>query len=455
MAWQKKPKNRTLRLQQRVVRSMAVLEAAEEVSLLSRAGGDQSLLVAMPSEANDNFTTTLGNVSKIVKQSFIALFICAVTDLSAGFFMAHWSEFLVTFPGLIILIPGIIDMRGNIFGSFGARLGTGFHTGEISPTLRESPTLRQQVAGVAVQVLVLSLILSLVVRGYGLATGLETLDIYDLILISIFSGLISGGILLTFTLLLIVLSFKTGWDPDNISTPLITAAGDLITVPILFFSAILVTNLGGMITKTATHLIIMFTVAATVWSLGGEQMIMRKIVLQSLPVLVICGLLSTMAGVFMGENVGFLIAFPALLLLIPAFNCEGGNLGGILSSQITSAHHLGLIHVGWRPDPSIWPNFGSTFLLSVVIFPTLGILTCILSSASGMTSMGFGQIIFISLASGLFVSPLDVLVTYYLTHFFVKIGVDPDNVTIPVITSVMDVLGTASLIMVTMAVVSA
>jgi len=69
--------------------------------------------------------------------------------------------------------------------------------------------------------------------------------------------------------------------------------------------------------------------------------------------------------------------------------------------------------------------------------------------------MGFGQIIFISLASGLFVSPLDVLVTYYLTHFFVKIGVDPDNVTIPVITSVMDVLGTASLIMVTMAVVSA
>lgn len=57
--------------------------------------------------------------------------------------------------------------------------------------------------------------------------------------------------------------------------------------------------------------------------------------------------------------------------------------------------------------------------------------------------------------AGLFTTILAILVTYYFTCFFVRIGVDPDNVTIPTITSTRsDVLGTASLILVTMAVVA-
>ena len=112
MAWQKKPKNRTLRLHRCVVRPMAVLEAAEEVSLLSRAGADQSLLVAMPSEANDNFASALKNISKIIKQSFFALAICAAADIFAGFSIAKMSYLLARYPGLSVLIPSSIAAFG-------------------------------------------------------------------------------------------------------------------------------------------------------------------------------------------------------------------------------------------------------------------------------------------------------------------------------------------------------
>ena len=434
---------------------MVEFEAAEELSLLSWSGADQSILVAMPSEANDNFASTLGKVSKIVKQSFFALVICAAADIFAGFSIAKMSYLLALYPGLIILIPSSINLRGNIFGSFGARLGTSFHTGEISPPLGRSEGLRQQVGGVAVQTLFMPLVLAFVVKGFGLVAGLETMSIYDLVLIAVVSSLLSGAVLLAFTLVMINQSFKKGWDPDNISVPLITAAGDVITIPLLFASAILVSMMSYPLARATTFLFIMFSTAALVYSLGSSHLIMVRIVRQSLPVLVVSTVLATVAGVFMGMTEDMLIAFSTVLLLIPVFNAEGGNLGGILSSRLTSAYHLGMIKMGRRPEGETRTNFSCTLLLSILIFPTLGVLAYVVSKAFGMEALGFGEIIFICLVAGLFTTLLVIFVTYYFTYFFVKIGVDPDNVTIPMITSVMDVLGTASLILVTMAVVSA
>ena len=138
---------------------MVEVEAKEEGSLLSRAALESSVLVAMPSDlgVGGGLVPALGRISKIVKQSFFALVICSVTSMVAGFSLAKMSPLLALYPGLIILIPGAIDMRGTIFGTFGARLGTSLHTGEISPPLARSEPLRQQVGGVAVQVLSVSL----------------------------------------------------------------------------------------------------------------------------------------------------------------------------------------------------------------------------------------------------------------------------------------------------------
>ncbi len=433
---------------------MAEFEAGEELSLLSRAGTDQSLLVAMPAKADGSFASTLRSISKIIKQSFFALVICAAADIFAGFTIAEMSSLLALYPGLIVLIPSSINLRGNIFGSFGARLGTSFHTGEISSPLGKSEALRQQVGGVAVQTLFMPLVLALAVKGFSIVAGLETMSIYDLALIAVISSLLSGLVLLAFTLVLIDQSFKKGWDPDNISVPLITAAGDVITIPLLFASAILVSMMSYPLARATTLLLIMFSTAALVYSLGSSHLIMVRIVKQSLPVLVVSTILATVAGIFMGMTEEMLVTFSTVLLLIPVFNAESGNLGGILSSRLTSAYHLGMVRMGRRPEGETWTNFNFIFLLSVLIFPTLGLLAYIVSKAFGMDALGFGNIIFICIVAGLFTALLAIFVTYYFTYFFVKIGVDPDNVTIPMITSVMDVLGTASLILVTMAVVS-
>ena len=60
----------------------------------------------------------------IIKEGLIALLICAVGDLIAGLILGKMTFFLETFPGLLVVIPGAIGMRGNIFGSFASRLST-------------------------------------------------------------------------------------------------------------------------------------------------------------------------------------------------------------------------------------------------------------------------------------------------------------------------------------------
>ena len=435
---------------------MVEFEAREEASFLSRAASEQPLLVAMPSDmkVGGGLATALVRIPKIVKQSFFALVICAITSMIAGLSLANLSHLLALYPGLIILIPGAIDMRGTIFATFGARLGTSLHTGEISPPLARSEPLRQQVGGVAVQVLSVSMILALVVKGFGIAVGLDTLSIYELVLISVLSSILSGLILLAFTLVVIEKSFRKGWDPDNISVPFITVAGDVITIPILFGTAIFVSTLGDPVTRGATLVFLFISAAAVVYGIGSNHQLMARIVRQSMPVLIFATFFSTVAGLFMGIYEEMLVALSTVLLLIPVFNAVGGNLGGILSSRLTSAYHLGMIKMGRKLEEETKINFGCTLVLSAFLFPTLGLLAFVVSWAFGMDALGFSEILTICLAAGFSTTILAIIVTYLFTLFFVRVGFDPDNVTIPMITSVMDVLGTASLIVATLAVVS-
>ena len=87
------------------------------------------------------FSSFLKEHNNILKESLIALLICACGDLVAGIVLGRMDIFLETFPGLLVIIPGAIGMRGNIFGSFASRLSTALHIGIIDPKFNRSKEL--------------------------------------------------------------------------------------------------------------------------------------------------------------------------------------------------------------------------------------------------------------------------------------------------------------------------
>jgi mgtE-like transporter len=93
---------------------------------------EQQKKIRSPLSVISTFPDFVEEHSSVIKESLIALLICAIGDLCAGIILGKMTFFLEAFPGLLVIIPGAIGMRGNIFGSFASRLSTNLHIGIIS-----------------------------------------------------------------------------------------------------------------------------------------------------------------------------------------------------------------------------------------------------------------------------------------------------------------------------------
>src|SRR5712692_7339148 len=168
---------------------------------------------------------------RTILQGWVALTLSSVGDLVAGLSLGAITHTLQLLPGLIVLVPAAIGMRGNIFGALGSRLGTSIHGGLFETTRRRGGVLYQN--GYAVVVLSLSISVLLGVLA-------KTISVADFIAISIIAAIISSVFLGAFTIGVAIVGNRRDWDLDSVSAPLVTAAGDIVTIPALFVGTLVV-----------------------------------------------------------------------------------------------------------------------------------------------------------------------------------------------------------------------
>src|SRR5215467_4621408 len=81
-----------------------------------------------------------------VRAGFVALLLSSGGDLLAGLTLGSITGTLEQLPGLLVLVPAAIGMRGNVFGALGSRLGTAIHTGQYQLSRRLDTPVGQNVA---------------------------------------------------------------------------------------------------------------------------------------------------------------------------------------------------------------------------------------------------------------------------------------------------------------------
>lgn len=399
-----------------------------------------------------NFLEYLAESFVVLKESYIAIFITILTSLFAGIFLGKSTELLKSIPGLLVLIPGAIDMRGNIFSTLGSRLGSKFHLGLIEKFDIKNKFIRDEIYASLTLTFLLSIFLGILAKFLSSSLGIESISVYSLILISLIGGVTSGIILLILTFIISFTAYAKGWDPDNVTAPLITALGDLFTIPTLLFAAYLV-----MIIQSYAQTIVFFLL---VFALLNFVLILKKendfkvLIFHSSIALLASGLLSCFSGVFMEINIEKLIVAPSILLMIPAFLEEGGNISSVLASRLSSKLHLGLIKAEIKIDTTLKKEFFISLLLYLLVFPIIGVLSHILCITTGITSVGILKSLIISTIAGFFLIVVMIAITFYISVVSYERGIDPDNVTIPIITSIADIAGVLSLFIVSMFVLS-
>ena len=93
------------------------------------------------------------------RQGLVALALNSSTSLVAGAMLGSLTATFERRPGLLVLIPAAIGLRGNVFGSLGNRVSTSIHAGELQLRLRRSTVLGQNVLAAGALTLGMSLVL--------------------------------------------------------------------------------------------------------------------------------------------------------------------------------------------------------------------------------------------------------------------------------------------------------
>jgi mgtE-like transporter len=156
-------------------------------------------------------------------------------------------------------------------------------------------------------------------------------------------------------------------------------------------------------------------------------------------------ILDILAGTVLYARQGQLNAVPVLLAMIPPFVSQAGALGGIFSSRITSKLQIGVITARGRPEAPAFVDAGIVGILALVVFAVIGLASWALGLAFPELDPvpSLGSLLGGTMVAGLIVTPITIVASYYLAIVTFRFGLDPDNQSVPIITSVMDLTGVA------------
>lgn len=174
---------------------------------------------------------------RIFKETFPSEVISIIGSLSAGVILTVLILPFESFPILILMIPPILSLRGNISSPFCARVSKDLILGEFD--------LRSWGENV-LATLSLSLISSFLIGVLSYIVNIflvsfPLLSFGHFILIPIISLSINLSISIPTSTILNYVAFKLGLNPNNV-LPVITAIGDLLSV-ISFFISLVILNI--------------------------------------------------------------------------------------------------------------------------------------------------------------------------------------------------------------------
>ena len=382
-----------------------------------------------------------------VRAGFFALLISSGGDLVTGVTFATISNTLNLLPGLVVLVPAAIGMRGNVFGALGSRMGTLIHTGTFRVSRRIDTQVGQNMSAAILSSLSTAALLAILAKLLCemLVNG-PSISIVDFMVVSVIGAILSSIVVLVLTVMVAAFCARRDLDLDNVAAPIVTAAGDMVTLPSLFLATYL---LGFQyVTPVIAIACAVIGVGAAAVGIGAKALpIMRRIVIESLPILALAGVVDLLAGITIQNRFESLLKYPALLVMVPAFLEDSGSLGSILSARVSTKLHLGTLGetgASWRAATD---DVMLVYLYAIPVFVFLGLTSTVVANVLNKASPGIVDMLGVSVIAGFLATTAAVIVGFYSAVATYRFGLDPDNHGIPIVTSSLDFLGALSLIL--------
>ncbi|MDI6883600.1 MAG: magnesium transporter [Hadesarchaea archaeon] len=172
----------------------------------------------------------------------------------------------------------------------------------------------------------------------------------------------------------------------------------------------------------------------------------RRIVFESYPILFICVLIGLFAGVTLQGSLGR-IGGTLVMMMVPLLNGIGGNLGSILGARLGSALHLGMVEPKLK-GKVLGGNVNASVLTGIGIFSLISAIFFAIAYMWGIGFIGAVKHALVFILAGMLLIPVIIASTVASAFISFRKGLDPDNVVIPIVTSIIDVAAAVCLLII-------
>ena len=162
------------------------------------------------------------------KDIFSAQAFSIIGGILAGIVLALYTDKIFLIPGMLIILPGFMAMRGNISGTFASRISSGLFLKVINPNNANTPLVKGNVRGSFILGIIVSFVLGIVAFIFNYLTLGILVPL--IILVPLLAGILSTFFLTPLTLSATLYIFKKGHDPNNIMGPFVTTIGDVTSI---------------------------------------------------------------------------------------------------------------------------------------------------------------------------------------------------------------------------------
>ncbi|XP_008285340.1 solute carrier family 41 member 2 [Stegastes partitus] len=400
------------------------------------------------------------SLCSMVLQILVPFLLAGLGTVSAGMLLEmvqNWDVFQ-EITEIFILVPAVLGMKGNLEMTLASRLSTAVNAGKMESSREKWMLIVGNLALKQLQATVLGLLASLMATLLGwMAEGrmpfnhvvlLCSTSVSTAFVASLLQGVAMVGV--------IIGSKRMGINPDNVATPMAASFGDLITLALLACFSQWFYSFLELYPYVLYLVDLLFLCLIPIWvSVSSKHPATSLLLRTGWEPIITAMVISSIGGLILDKTVSD-PNLAGIIVYAPVINGIGGNLVSIQSSRISTNLHMNYSPGEVPEDRRTCHNPCQTFfgsganhrsaqVLLLLVIPGQLIFVHTIHVMKGGQTLPSPLFIVVFLSASLIQVFSLLCIADCMVHCLWRRGKDPDSYSIPYLTALGDLLGTALL----------